>query len=89
MLNVAPSASKTSQVALSLSPLPVLQITNLDGSVQLSWPAAATGYALESATTLGPIANWLACTNSVSVIGDQKVVNIMPASLAAFYRLKQ
>jgi hypothetical protein len=88
-LNVAPNASKTSQVALSLSPPPVLRITDLGGSVQLSWPAAATGYALESATTLGPIANWLACTNSVSVIGDQQVVNITPASQAAFYRLKQ
>jgi hypothetical protein len=88
-LQVAPNASKTSQVALSLSLPPFLRITNLGGSAQLSWPAAATGYALECATALEPAANWLACTNPVNVIRDQNVVNVLPSSQAVFYRLKQ
>ena len=88
-VHVAPDASQTSRVALSLSLPPLLRIINLGDSVQLSWPAAATGYALQFATALQPSADWLSCTNPVNTIDDQSVVNVIPSSQAVFYRLKQ
>jgi hypothetical protein len=88
-VNLAPGASKTALLALSLSPPPFLQITNLAGTVQIYWPAAAIGYVLESATSLGPPSNWTATTNPVGVAGDRNIVNVVPSGQTVFYRLKQ
>jgi len=88
-LNVAPDDSKTSNLALSLSLPPFLRIANLDGNVQISWPAAATGYVLESATALGLPGNWMTATSPVSVVDDRNVISVAPGEQAVFYRLKQ
>ncbi len=86
---VAPGALASALLAVSLSPPPFLQITNLGGNVQVFWPAAALGYTLESATSLAPPVNWLATTNPVSMVGDRNTVNIAPTARTVFYRLKQ
>ena len=88
-LNLAPGTSASALVAVSLSPPPFLQITNLGGNVQIFWPAAAIGYTLESATSLNPPVNWTATTNPVGVAGDRNTVNIVPTARTVFYRLRQ
>jgi autotransporter-associated beta strand protein len=88
-LSVTPINSQTATVALSLSPLPVLQITNLGASIQISWPTSAIGYQLENRTTFQASGNWTPVTNPVSVIGSQNSVGVTPAAPATFYRLKQ
>jgi len=88
-LNVNPGTAQTTMLALSLSPPPFLQITNLHGKVQIYWPTSAIGYKLESAPILGVPTEWTATTNPVDVAGDQNVINVVPEEEARFYRLKQ
>lgn len=88
-LNITPNSSQTAALALSLTPFPVLQITNLGASLQISWPTSAIGYQLENTTTLRSPASWLPVTNPVSVVGGQNAVGVTPSAPSAFYRLKQ
>jgi autotransporter-associated beta strand protein len=88
-INFAPDVSQTATLALSLSPLPFLQITNLGGNMQVFWPTSAVGYQLESATALQLPASWVPVTNSVSVAGQLNSVSLTPVAPATFYRLKQ
>jgi hypothetical protein len=89
-INVAPDDAGTATLALSLSPLPYLQITNAGGgNMQIFWPTSAIGYQLESAVNLRSSAAWGTVTNPVSVIGGFNAVGLTPATPAAFYRLKQ
>ena len=88
-VNVAPDKTRTATLALSLSPLPYLQITNVSGNMQIFWPTSTVGFQLESTTTLQPPGNWAAVTNPVSVIGSLNSVGVTPAVPSAFYRLKQ
>jgi hypothetical protein len=89
-INVAPDDAGTATLALSLSPLPYLQITNAGGgNMQIFWPTSAIGYQLESAVNLRSSAAWGTVTNPVSVIGGFNAVGLTPATSSAFYRLKQ
>ena len=89
-IDLAPDGSNnTATLALSLSPLPFLQITNLSSNMQIFWPTSAIGYHLESAVNLQPPASWVAVTNPVSAIGDLNSVTITPQSPPAFFRLRQ
>ena len=88
-INVTPGISGTTSLALSLTPKPFLQITNLGSSVQISWPAVATGYTLEYSTLLGPSANWTPCTNAINVSGGWNMVGVTLSDQSYFYRLKQ
>ncbi len=88
-LNVTPDGAQMATVALSLSPFPFLQITNLGASVQISWPTSAIGYQLENTTTLQPPGNWMLVTNPANVTGNQNSVGVTPAAPSTFYRLKQ
>jgi hypothetical protein len=88
-ISLAPGSSHTATLALSLSPLPVLQITNIGANLQVFWPTSAVGYRLESAATLQSPANWVPVTNPVSVIGNVNSVSLTPAAPSTFYRLKQ
>lgn len=88
-INLAPDASNTATLALSLSPLPYLQITNVGGNMQIFWPTSEIGFHLESTPDLQPPANWVAVTNPVNVIGNFNAVGITPSTPSAFYRLKQ
>jgi len=88
-LNVAPDSSQTATLALSLTPLPVLQITNLWSNLRISWPTSAVGYQLEGTASLKAPANWGPLTNPVSVSGAQNSVIVTPSGSSTFYRLKQ
>jgi len=88
-INLAPDGSNTATLALSLSPLPFLQITNSGGNMQIFWPTSAIGYHLESAVNLQPPASWVAVTNPVSAIGNLNSVSITPSVPSAFFRLRQ
>ncbi|HEY2082028.1 MAG TPA: hypothetical protein VGI88_04540, partial [Verrucomicrobiae bacterium] len=88
-INLAPDGSNTATLALSLSPLPYLQITNSGGNMQIFWPTSAIGYHLESTVNLQPPANWGPVTNPVNVIGNLNSVGLTPSAPASFYRLKQ
>jgi hypothetical protein len=57
-------------------------------AVMVSWPAAATEYALESRAELGPT-NWALVTNGVSgVDGDDRWL-LLPMTTRQYYRLRR
>jgi len=66
---------------------PTLQISRTAGGVAISWPAAATGYTLQTTPGLSP-ANW---TNagSPTVQGDMNVFTTTVTGPVRFYRLSQ
>ncbi len=70
-------------------PPPLLMIApvNVD-SVELSWPAEAVDYALESATHF-PAAVWSPVTNNVTLNGNIFTVQLDTTDTQRFYRLKK
>jgi autotransporter-associated beta strand protein len=88
-IGLAPDGSQTATLALSLSPLPFLQISNSGGNMQIYWPTSAIGYHLESTVNLQPSGNWIPVTNSVSVISNLNSVTITPSEPSAVFRLRQ
>jgi len=70
-------------------PLPKLSVSLVGKNVVVSWPASASNFVLESASTLSP-PNWAPDTSSaVVVVGDQATVTIVAASGTKFYRLRK
>jgi hypothetical protein len=65
---------------------PTLRVAaQLDGSLRLSWPAAATGYGLQTAPSLtGP---WTDVTAEVLQEGEDSAVYVQKAGPVRFYRL--
>ncbi|MGD0017512.1 MAG: hypothetical protein ABSC38_08385, partial [Verrucomicrobiia bacterium] len=86
---VLPGDAGTATVALSLVPIPSLQITNMTGQLQISWPTNALGFILQQATTLAPPPDWTPVTNAVVPIGNRNAVMLPATSSATFYRLEQ
>ncbi len=73
----------------ALGPLvssPLLQIQPAGTDVQLSWPAGALDFVLETNTCLAS-SSWGAATNSVTLTNSQKVVTLKRASTRQFFRL--
>lgn len=58
----------------------------LESDGQLSWPASAEGYGLESAAAVD--GTWSDAAESVEIDGGSKRVTIQPEGAAKFYRLK-
>ena len=56
-----------------------------DGKLLLSWPTAATGYALQSSTSL--TGGRGAAGGTVATEGNESVVIVQPAGNGKFYRL--
>jgi len=70
-------------------PPPVLGLVPLDATtIQLSWPAEASAYGLESATNL-PAQAWITVTNSVTDNGSFFSVDLPVTGNQQFYRLKK
>lgn len=61
---------------------------NADGSLRLSWPAAAGGFALEENDTLSAAAGWRAVTTAPVTEGGEATVTVTPPG-TRFYRLRQ
>jgi hypothetical protein len=69
--------------------IPVLTVTALGGSVNLSWPATSSGsdFRLETSPTALPGGSWTSVTNAVVLSGGTFSVSVTPDSPSAFYRL--
>jgi hypothetical protein len=74
--------------AAKLSPAPVLRIGSTAGSPTLSWPAKATNYVLEAATSL-PVVSWTTFTNTPTVTATNRSVQLPATGSARFFRLRQ
>jgi hypothetical protein len=80
-----PAIRGSVELAPSTTP-PSLAVIRSGSSVLVSWPTSATGYTLQSATTLSP-ANWQAAGLSSTVDGTNNVVTINGATGTKFFRL--
>ncbi|HEY2951873.1 MAG TPA: hypothetical protein VGK40_04775, partial [Verrucomicrobiae bacterium] len=70
-------------------PPPTLSITMVDGTMQVSWPASATGYNLYSTPELPPAASWDLVGGSLVTTNHTKVMNLTPGDGNQFYRLQK
>lgn len=83
------STTSKAKLTVKAGPAPtdvVLRIQRNAGSVLLSWPSSAAGYALEFSDALGSAA-WQAAAEQVSTQGDESSVTIAVQSSTRFYRL--
>jgi hypothetical protein len=69
------------------APAPTLTIEQSGGALQLAWPLAATGYYLQTATTLlGTNTMWTSNATAFTITNGQNVVNFpMPAGTNQLY----
>jgi len=67
---------------------PLLQIVPAGNQAILSWPTWATGFDLETSSTISPGAAWSALTNGVVVVNSNFVLTNNASAAAAFYRLR-
>jgi uncharacterized repeat protein (TIGR03803 family) len=77
--------------SLSLDPVirPQLTLIRSAPNVILSWPTNATGFVLQSATTLTNGGDWQDSLLSATETNGQKVVPLTPAGARGFFRLHQ
>ena len=73
---------------LALITPPALQAQVSGSNFILSWPASATGYALETSTNLADANSWTPVTNVPAVLKQQNVVTNGMSGQMHFYRLK-
>jgi hypothetical protein len=57
------------------------------GNVRLAWPATATGYQLQTRTSLDPNPSWSAVTETPQSVGGEWVLELPPSDPTRFYRL--
>lgn len=60
-----------------------------DGRIELSWPADAGAYRLESTTTLGQPASWSLAPEAPTLEGLRLRVRIVPSGSDRYFRLRQ
>ena len=65
----------------------LLQITRAANQVQVSWPAAATDFVLETTNRLPANGPWTRLTNAGTIVGDSLVLTTNENAPAAFFRL--
>jgi hypothetical protein len=66
---------------------PALSAARSGSALRLSWPASATGFVLQSATTLANGGDWQDSSLKATVVGDQSVVTVETAVPTGFFRL--
>lgn len=69
-------------------PLPRLQIAQAGGSAVINWPLGATGFNLETATSLAS-ASWSNVNDPVEIVNNFNFVTNPPGSGARYFRLRQ
>jgi len=82
-----PNGSKLVLTGDVSQPAPALNITQSDGGVVISWPAAFTGFVLQENNDFTST-NWADVTNSVNVVGGENQVFISSPAGNNFYRLR-
>ena len=81
------SVSRTLVANFTALPAPQLNlVVAAQGSVAVSWPATATGYALQECSMLNP-PDWRATTNEVGSVNGQSQVTLPTVPGARFFRL--
>lgn len=68
---------------------PTLQISALPGAVQLRWPTNASGFLLETNSTLTPPIAWGVLASNYSVVATNFTVTNSVSSSARFFRLRK
>jgi RHS repeat-associated protein len=68
---------------------PRLIWSSVGRTLTLSWPSSATGYLMESSSSLAGAATWNSVTNSVTVVGDQNTVRVDLTGQGRLFRLKK
>jgi len=68
---------------------PILSVSATAGQAVISWPVAASGYLLESATTLDNASNWNSVTNIPAMIDFENVVTNAMDGTNRFFRLRR
>jgi hypothetical protein len=58
-------------------------------AAEVSWPAAATAFQLESSTQLGAAASWQPQINGITEVNGRKIFPVNTAGPAIFYRLRK
>ncbi|MBL9134509.1 MAG: hypothetical protein JNK85_01510 [Verrucomicrobiales bacterium] len=67
---------------------PALAISRGNNQWILSWPAASSGYLLETAAEI-PRGTWSSVADPVVVAGDRNTVSVAPTPLGAYFRLRK
>ena len=75
-------------VVAKIAQAPPLKIAPSPGAATLSWPAKATNYVLEAATSL-PALSWATVTNTPTVGPTERSVQLPLTGSAKFFRLRQ
>jgi hypothetical protein len=68
-------------------PNPVLEVLLTETGLELSWPASANGFALETTTSLANAPQWSAVAETPALSDGYYRVTVQPEGSAAFYRL--
>jgi sugar lactone lactonase YvrE len=72
----------------SMVAAPLLHAQVFENSFILSWPAWATGYALETSTSLKGTSSWAPVTNVPAIVDSQYTVTNAVSGGSRFYRLR-
>jgi hypothetical protein len=67
---------------------PTITVTRTATTMTISWPASATGYNLETSTSLAPGSTWTAVPGAAPVGGNMQVT-VQTTDTMRFYRLKR
>jgi sugar lactone lactonase YvrE len=68
---------------------PLLEVSLLPNQAILYWPVSASGFVVETASTLAPGAVWSSATNGLTLSGDNYTLPININGPAGFYRLRK
>lgn len=91
LYGVAPNGGGTNRgtvFALKLPSSPVLNIARTDTNVLVSWPTAAVGYQLQSATNLTP-GNWSDINDPLTVADTNFIFTSSVSAPPTFFRLQR
>ncbi len=80
--------SATQQLRVTVSPVPLFEQRNADGSVTLSWSSAVPGFELLQSDTLGPDAAWTPVLGTPLPAGQRFQITVPPSTTQHYYRLK-
>ena len=70
-----------------LADAPTLTFSLIHDALTFSWPASATGFAVEQTESLAPPIQWVPVSDIPILVGDQRVLSLQPTNSAVFYRL--
>jgi hypothetical protein len=75
------------EIEPSPAPPPALTIAHVDKTIRVSWPASATGFALQSSGSITSAPGWQPELNTPQVVGDQNEVTLEIGAGPRFFRL--